>query len=171
MSAITGDLQSLGIKCAGPSSLSCPGFLALTPSSTRSHGDLLFASYTPKSAPSALSSAPAAGAATPSAPPPVTAATLSGKAVPLDVASAAGPSASASTSTSNASNDKRTGAHRPWEEVKEDAVDVYWEQRDGKIPRPKGQHGCRCGPKSMCDNCTPLEVRDNFLASFEAARG
>ncbi|KPV77506.1 uncharacterized protein RHOBADRAFT_31231 [Rhodotorula graminis WP1] len=98
VSAITGDLQSLGI----------------------SHGDLLFASYKPKTAPSALSSAPASGAATPA----------------------------------------RVGAHRPWEGVEEDPVDVHWEQRDGKIPRPKGQHGCRCGPKSMCDYCMPLEPFD-----------
>ncbi|GAA5894513.1 hypothetical protein JCM8208_006261 [Rhodotorula glutinis] len=138
VSAITGDLQSLGIN----------------------HGDLLFASYKPKAAPSALSSAPASGAAAPAAPPPVTAATLSGKAVPLDLAASSSAAPTASTSNSTASNDKRVGGHRPWEGVVEDPVDVHWEQRDGKIPRPKGQHGCRCGPKSMCDYCMPIEPFD-----------
>ena len=163
MSAITGDLQSLGIRCAPPSLALLDRVARSTsltlPLSSRSHGDLLFASYTPKAAPTALSSAPASGAATPAAPPPVTAATLSGKAVPLDVPSSSSAAPTASTSTSNASNDKRVGGHRPWEGVEEEPVDVHWEQRDGKIPRPKGQHGCRCGPKSMCDYCMPLEVR------------
>ncbi|BGP47282.1 nuclear protein localization protein 4 [Rhodotorula kratochvilovae] len=135
VSSISGDLQSLGIG----------------------HGDLLFVTYTPKAAPSALSADPATGAATSSAPPPPTAATLSGKVVPLDAPPAA---PTASTSTSNGSNDKRVEGRRPWEGVKEDAVDAYWQQRDGKIPRPKGQHGCRCGPKSMCDYCMPLEPFD-----------
>lgn len=163
MSAITGDLQSLGIRCAPPSLALLDRVARSTsltlPLSSCSHGDLLFASYTPKAAPTALSSAPASGAATPAAPPPVTAATLSGKAVPLDVPSSSSAAPTASTSTSNASNDKRVGGHRPWEGVEEEPVDVHWEQRDGKIPRPKGQHGCRCGPKSMCDYCMPLEVR------------
>ena len=42
--------------------------------------------------------------------------------------------------------------------MKEDKVDEYWEKMDGKIHRPKGKNGCRCGPKSMCDYCMPLEV-------------
>lgn len=40
-------------------------------------------------------------------------------------------------------------------------IDRYWEQRDGKIPREKGQGFCRCGPKQMCDYCTPLEPYDS----------
>ncbi|GAA5994194.1 nuclear protein localization protein 4 [Rhodotorula paludigena] len=132
---ISGDLQSLGIN----------------------HGDLLFVSYQPKAAPSALSSTPASGTATPStSSAPAHASTLSGKVVPLEV-----PAPTASTSTANGSNDKRVQGRKPWEEVKENPVDVFWEQQDGKIPRPKGQHGCRCGPKSMCDYCMPLEPFDS----------
>ncbi|GAA5823532.1 hypothetical protein JCM11251_000669 [Rhodosporidiobolus azoricus] len=135
VSEVSGDLQSLGIN----------------------HGDLLFVSYTPKAAPSALSSVPASGTTTP-VPTQTTASTLSGKVVPVTVT----PAASASTSASNASNDKRAagGVRKPWEEVKEDPVDEYWEMQDGKIPREKGKHGCRCGPKSMCDYCMPLEPFD-----------
>ncbi|POY73659.1 hypothetical protein BMF94_3194 [Rhodotorula taiwanensis] len=147
VAGISGDLKTLGI----------------------SHGDLLFASYKQKEAPSALSSRPDSGTATP-ATQTVHASTLSGKVVPVEVAraptastSAAGPSTSAagpSTSLDNGSNDKRTNGTKPWESAKEDPVDLYWEAKDGKIPRPKGQHGCRCGPKSMCDYCMPLEPFD-----------
>ncbi|BGP61695.1 hypothetical protein NBRC10512_002860 [Rhodotorula toruloides] len=138
VSGITGDLASLGI----------------------SHGDLLFASYKTRAAPSALSSHPASGTATPTTSSSSHAATLSGKPVPLDSLPIASTSASASTSLANGSNDKQTAVRRPWEEAKEDEVDRYWEQKDGKIARPKGQHGCRCGPKSMCNHCMPLEPFD-----------
>lgn len=37
-------------------------------------------------------------------------------------------------------------------------MDVYWEKQDGKIERKKGEDMCKCGPKSMCDYCMPLEV-------------
>ncbi|GAA5889832.1 hypothetical protein JCM5296_002356 [Sporobolomyces johnsonii] len=137
---ITGDIQSLGIG----------------------HGDLLFASYQSRVAPSALASTPNSGAATPSTSQPSHASTLSGKIVALDAPAAPIPS----TSTSNASNDQRAAGRKPWEEVKEDEVDLYWEKQDGKIPRPKGQNGCRCGPKSMCDYCMPLEP---FDAEYQAA--
>ncbi|GAA6016093.1 hypothetical protein JCM10207_004441 [Rhodosporidiobolus poonsookiae] len=137
VSGISGDLQSLGIN----------------------HGDLLFVTYTPRAAPTALSSTPASGAATPVSSAPATASTLSGKVVALDPSIAAA-SSSASTSTANGSNDKGAISRKAWESVKEDAVDEYWEAKDGKIPRPKGQHGCRCGPKSMCDYCMPLEPFD-----------
>ncbi|GAA6031144.1 hypothetical protein JCM8097_004025 [Rhodosporidiobolus ruineniae] len=134
---ISGDIQSLGIG----------------------HGDLLFASYKTRDAPSALSSTPASGTPTP-APQQPTGSTLSGKVVALDPSTLPSTSSAASTSTPNSSNDKRAVGSKPWEEIKEDEVDVYWEQKDGKIPRPKGQHGCRCGPKSMCDYCMPLEPFD-----------
>ncbi|BGO98579.1 Nuclear protein localization protein 4 [Rhodotorula toruloides] len=138
VSGITGDLASLGI----------------------SHGDLLFASYKTRTAPSALSSHPASGTATPTTSSSSHAATLAGKPVPLDSLPIASTSSSTSTSLANGSNDKQTAVRRPWEEAKEDEVDRYWEQKDGKIARPKGQHGCRCGPKSMCDHCMPLEPFD-----------
>ncbi|GAA5970520.1 hypothetical protein JCM11641_007337 [Rhodosporidiobolus odoratus] len=134
VSGISGNLQTLGIN----------------------HGDLLFVSYTPRTAPSALSSAPS-GSSTPLPPAQPTATTLSGKVVPVEASTSA---SAPSTSVSNASNDKRAVGSKPWEEVKEDAVDTHWEQKDGKIARQKGQHGCRCGPKSMCDYCMPLEPFD-----------
>lgn len=105
------------------------------------HGDLLFASYTPLSIPA--TSAPL--------PPPVpqpTSSTLSGKVVPSEPAPVVAPT----TSTA------RVGGKKPWEEAKEDEVDLYWNKLDGKIERKKGVNGCRCGPKSMCDYCMPLEV-------------
>jgi len=51
------------------------------------------------------------------------------------------------------------GGPKPWESVVEDEVDTYWEARNGQIERKKGVDGCRCGPKGMCDYCSPLEVR------------
>ncbi|GAA5955583.1 hypothetical protein JCM8115_006796 [Rhodotorula mucilaginosa] len=148
VTGITGDLKTLGI----------------------SHGDLLFASYKQRQAPSALSSHPTSGTATPSSAPVVHAATLSGKVIPITDEpaqptastsnSAAAQPSSSSTSLANGSNDKKSAGKKPWEGVQEDPVDLYWEARDGKIPRPKGQHGCRCGPKSMCDYCMPLEPFD-----------
>ncbi|KAM0788886.1 hypothetical protein ACM66B_002970 [Microbotryomycetes sp. NB124-2] len=109
------------------------------------HGDLLFASYTPTAEPSAAS------------PPPNNATT------------------SASTSTANstggaesATATKAKDGRRPWENVQQDKVDEYWEKQDGKIPRPKGKDGCRCGPKSMCDYCMPLEP---FDASYQSSHG
>lgn len=60
-----------------------------------------------------------------------------------------------------ASTSVARGASKPWEDAKEkeDKVDKYWEKRDGKIARKKGQDMCKCGPKAMCDYCIPLEVR------------
>ena len=47
---------------------------------------------------------------------------------------------------------------KPWDLVTEEAVDTYWEARDGKIQRSKDARMCRHGAKSMCDHCMPLEV-------------
>lgn len=112
--------------------------------SSYSHGDLLFASYKPKD----VSAAPAPA---PTSAPQATAATLSGKIIPVEApaASPAAPSTSAP---------RVNGGQKPWEGVKEDTVDEYWEKQDGKIARKKGTDLCKCGPKSMCDYCMPLEV-------------
>ncbi|GAA6062563.1 hypothetical protein JCM10212_004876 [Sporobolomyces blumeae] len=147
VSGITGNLESLGI----------------------SHGDLLFVSYQDRAARSALSSHPVSGTATPSATTsgPTHASTLSGKQVPLEPSLEPVASTSSAGST-QATGDRRVpGGRKPWEEAKEDDVDVYWEAQDGKIPRPKGKNGCRCGPKSMCDYCMPLEP---FDAEYQAAQ-
>ncbi|GAA6004963.1 hypothetical protein JCM11491_002291 [Sporobolomyces phaffii] len=143
VSTISGDLQSLGIN----------------------HGDLLFASYATRTAPSALSSRPDSGATTPNpAASSSHAATLSGKIVPLESNAVSDPSPVPSTSANVV---RVPGGKKPWENVKENPVDEYWEQRDGKIPREKGKNGCRCGPKSMCDYCMPLEP---FDAEYQASQ-
>ncbi|KIJ45252.1 hypothetical protein M422DRAFT_30109 [Sphaerobolus stellatus SS14] len=51
-------------------------------------------------------------------------------------------------------------AKRPWESVKEDAVDVYYRQRDGKINRSRDTRFCKHGTNAMCDYCMPLEPYD-----------
>lgn len=72
-------------------------------------------------------------------------------------------------STSNAPSTISNGAghpaaptqdKRPWELVTEDAVDTYYRQRDGKIPRPRDTRFCRHGANAMCDYCMPLEPYD-----------
>ncbi|GAA5967365.1 hypothetical protein JCM3765_000502 [Sporobolomyces pararoseus] len=155
VSSIVGDLQTLGIN----------------------HGDLLFASYQTRSTPSALSSRPHSGTATPlpststSTSTPLHASTLSGKVIPLEPETATNAATSSPDITNHPLNAKNVvrvpGGKKPWEGVKENPVDEYWEKRDGKIQREKGKNGCRCGPKSMCDYCMPLEP---FDAEYQASQ-
>ncbi|KAI0257339.1 polyubiquitin-tagged protein recognition complex Npl4 component [Lactifluus subvellereus] len=51
-------------------------------------------------------------------------------------------------------------AARPWENVKEDAVDQYWRTKDGKISRSRDPNFCKHGANAMCDYCMPLEPYD-----------
>ena len=53
-----------------------------------------------------------------------------------------------------------TEPKRPWELVKEDAVDEYWRTHSGKIPRQRDSKFCKHSANGMCDYCMPLEPYD-----------
>lgn len=108
-----------------------------------SHGDLLFVSYKTSNESEVVIPSGSSTAGTSS--------TLSGRIVP-------------SVAAPIAANTVIKGAKKPWEEAEEDAVDKYWEERDGAILRKKGTDLCKCGPKAMCDYCMPLEV--SFFSLF-----
>ncbi|KAK4076298.1 hypothetical protein Trihar35433_2858 [Trichoderma harzianum] len=100
------------------------------------HGDLIFLSYQNDAA---------SGTTNGEVPAPVTSARLNGKPVlptedfPIDP--------------------KPERIAKPWEVVKQSAVDDRLDKLDGKIPRGRNRM-CRHGPKGMCDYCQPMDPFD-----------
>lgn len=106
------------------------------------HGDLIFLSYSHLSATNGAANGDSASV--------TTSARLSGKPVlptedtPIDP--------------------KPERIARPWEVVRQSALDDRLDKKDGKIARGKDKM-CRHGPKGMCDYCQPLDPFDpGYLA-------
>ncbi|KAK5987303.1 Nuclear protein localization protein 4 [Cladobotryum mycophilum] len=106
------------------------------------HGDLIFLSYT--------YGGDTTEAPNGDAPPPVAFARLNGKPVlPTEIVPI---------------EPKPERISKPWETVKQSALDDRLDKLDGKIPRSKDRM-CRHGPKGMCDNCQPMDPFDpGYLA-------
>lgn len=106
------------------------------------HGDMIFLNYKHKSDAESNSNNDAAST--------VTAARLNGKPVlPTEDLPI---------------NPKPERISKPWEVVRQSALDDRLDRLDGKIPRKRDKM-CRHGPKGMCDYCQPMDPFDpGYLA-------
>ncbi|KAL2756409.1 hypothetical protein ACRALDRAFT_2103910 [Sodiomyces alcalophilus JCM 7366] len=112
------------------------------------HGDLIFVNYKHRDS----SSTAATNGATPA---PASANRLNGQPIlpNEDLPIATEPSTSPTVER----------IPKPWEVVKQSALDDRLDKKDGKIPRGRDRM-CKHGPKGMCDHCMPLDpFNPNYL--------
>jgi nuclear protein localization family protein 4 len=115
-----------------------------------SHGDMLFLSYEAQDATPAVTEESALPAQ------PTIAHTLSGETIPV-------PANTAKTGTVETASIASLLPIPNLSHIKEDPVDEYWRNQDGKIQRKRDEKFCRHGAKGMCDYCMPLEVSADGL--------